>query len=504
MSHLLANVEPKVMWDHFYKLTQIPRPSKNEAAVCHYIVNLAKELGYDVRMDQAGGEDFGNIVVKVPPTPGHEDAPIVVIQSHVDIVALPETMRDQPLDLILDGTILRANGSTLGADNGIAVAMALTLMPENDIEHGPLELLFTIDEETGMTGAKNLAPDFLDGQFLINIDSEEDGTLTVGCAGGNRTRLHLAMVTENVPDNAACVRIEVSGLKGGHSGIEINSGRANAGRLLARLLFEETKRLDLHLSGIEWGSVDNAIPSEASAVVFVKMEQLADLKGRLQHWTDTYRQEFGRHDPNIAITLDETIDKPDFVYTKRTMSIALGLLLSLPHGVAKMSSDIDGLVETSANLAIVRSSREAIEISLSQRSSIGPSLDGIITQCEACASLAGATVEHGSRYYGWQPNMDSRLLQICKQVYEEMFDKSPNVVALHAGLECGLIGATYPNLDMISIGPTILDAHAPTKSDFQPGVDSNTRGERIDTAQMPHFWEFFKNTLKRLAQEKAA
>ncbi len=499
MTHLLADLEPQAVWEHFYKLTQIPRPSKNESKVCRYIMTLAKKLGLEATMDNAGGDDFGNIVVKVEASPGYENAPISIIQSHVDIVGLPADKKQQPLDLILDGTVLRAKGTTLGADNGIAVAMALTLMTDPTIIHGPLELLFTIDEETGMTGAHTLSDSVLKGKYLVNIDSEEEGTLTIGCAGGNRTLATLPLEWESVPENYRPVRLNIMGLQGGHSGMEINSGRANAGQLAMRFLFSELKNIDIRLVDIEWGSVDNAIPSEAHVTLVVKAEQLMNLKNAANNWEDIFRQEFGRVETNLRLTIDEGLSAVERVLSERSMLNAVRLLLCLPHGVHTMSVSIPGLVETSSNVAVVKTGKEELTVSISQRSSNAPALEAIIAKFEAGLSLGGASFEQGGCYPGWQPDLGSQLLRVCQDTYIDLFGSEANVVALHAGLECGLIGAKYPDLDMISIGPTIIDAHSPSKPDFQPGIDSDTKGERIDTAQMPQFWAYVMAILKNLA-----
>lgn len=501
MSHLLSNYEPKVLWDHFYALTQIPRASKNEKAVCEFILNLAEKEGLEASMDNASGQGFGNVIIKVPATPGYENAPTAILQSHVDLVGLPAERHDRPLELILDGDWLRAKGSTLGADNGIGAAIAMAAMTDRSIVHGPLELLFTIDEETGMTGALNLAEDVLQGTMLLNFDSEEEGVLCVGCAGGNRSRIHLPVMTEAVPDGYLAITLAVTGLKGGHSGMEIHKGRANAGKLVTRILYHESPNYDLKLAAINWGSVDNAIPSEAFTTVFIKPEDKSNFEKKVLDWEKIFQSEFTHKEPNLRVTLTETKEKSGFVYTHQSQTKIIQLILSLPHGVAMMSVDIPGLVETSANVAIVKSSPDELYISTSQRSSVAPALDAIIAQAEACAKLAGASIEQGGRYYGWQPNMDSTLLHICAEVYEELFGHKPQVEAIHAGLECGLIGMKYPKLDMISLGPTIRDAHVPTKPDFQPGVDSDTKGERVDVAGMPKFWKYTLAILKRIAAQ---
>jgi dipeptidase D len=499
VNHLLTDIEPAEIWDHFYKLSQIPRPSGGEREVCSYICDIAKRHGLEVIMDRSGGDDFGNIIVKCPGSRGYEKAPIVVFQSHVDIVSLPVERQDLPVDLILDGTWLRARGSTLGADNGIAVAMALSLITEVDIPHGPLELLFTIDEEAGMTGAITLSDTALQGRMLINIDSQQEGTLTVSSAGANLSLVRMPVEIEPAKNGFVSLRIRITGGRGGHSGLDIHLGRANAGILLARLLYEESKRVDLLLCDIGWGHVDNAIPSEAGAVVLVKPEDLGDLKDGVRNWEKVFMQEYGRKEGQLRVWLDEAIPAPDFVVAGLSAQRILSFLLALPHGVQKMSSDVEDLVETSANVAKVRTSRTELTVNVSQRSSVDSSLDAVIGRCQAVANLAGAELTNVGTNYGWKPDMNSRMLSICRRAYQQIFGDEPKVTGIHGMLECGLIKAKYPDMDVISLGPTIRDAHAPTKADFVPGADSDTTGERIDITRMPSFWEFVKAVLKETA-----
>lgn len=499
MNHMLSGIEPVEIWDHFYKLTQIPHPSGNEKAICKYIYRLAEDCGLEVTMDTAGGSDFGNVLVKCPPSPGCEKAPITIVQNHLDMVALPETNKDLPLELMLDGSILRARGNTLGADNGIAVAIALSLMTNADIVHGPLELLFTINEEAGMTGVRMLSDRILAGRFLINIDSQEEGLLTVASAGANRSIFRLPLEMEAKKADFVAIRVIVVGGKGGHSGLEINSGRANVGQLLIRILYEASKSIPLCLHEVNWGSVENAIPSEAYAVVLVRSENIYGLRDALQKWEKIFAAEFGKSDGPHRILLTEDIPQPESTMGSIMTKNIFSFLLALPHGVYTMSSKMEGLVETSANVAVVRTSPTELTVKVTQRSMSAPSLDAVITKCEAVANLVGAEVAHVGKTYGWEPNMASPLLKICGDAYQQIFGEKPRISGLHGMLECGLIKTKYPHIDMISFGPTILDAHAPTKSDFVPGVDSDSTGEHIDTARMPCFWEFVKTVLKKLA-----
>jgi len=500
MEHLLSNVEPAEIWEHFYQLAQIPHPSGGEQAICRHIYHLAENLGLEVTMDKAGGNDFGNVLVKCPPTPGCENSPVVIFQSHLDMVALPAENKDRPLDLILDGSMLRARGNTLGADNGIAVAMALSLMTNRKIAHGPLELLFTINEEAGMTGVIMLSDRILKGRFLINVDSQQEQILTVGCAGVNRSIFQLPVKMDPVIKGFASVRVSVVGGKGGHSGLEINSGRANAGQQLVRILYEESKTISLCLADVNWGNVENAIPSEANAVVLVRPENLSALKAALLRWGKTQQDEFGKVEDTMQIAPVEEVERPEFAMGTALTDKVLSFLLALPHGVYTMSNEVEGLVETSSNVAVVRTSRTELIVKVSQRSLSDSSLDAIVTKCEAVARLAGAQVTQIGKTYGWKPNLSSPLLNLCRDAYRQVFGEAPKVQGLHGMLECGLIKSKYPNIDMISFGPTILDAHAPTKPDFVFGLDSASTGERIDTARLPRFWKFVKTVLRKLTE----
>lgn len=503
MSHLLSKSEPVELWDFFYQLTRIPHASGNEQAICRYVFDYARQLGLDVVMDRAGGDDFGNILVKCPAVKGFEDAPVVIFQNHLDMVGLPAENRDRPLELLMDGTMLRARGNTLGADNGIGVAMALALMTHREIVHGPLELLFTINEEAGMSGVIALSDQLLQGRYLINADSQQEDILTIGCAGVNRSLFHLPLAMEAVDQcwKAYCLRI--SGGKGGHSGLEINSGRANAGQQLARLLYEESKTLQLYLADINWGIVDNAIPAEASAVVLLRPEEEERLLAALPRWRAILTEEFGRVESSLALDITEMTGCPSQAAGRAWSEKILAFLLALPHGVETMSMDVEGLVETSSTVAFVRTSPQDLTVRVSQRGLSDASLDAIITRCEATGCLAGARVTHVGKAYGWKPNQDSRLLALGLDAYRQVYQKEPKVQGLHGMLEVALIKAKYPHIDMLSLGPTILDAHAPTKPDYVCGKDAAAAGERIDTARLPRFWEFILCLLEKLAKTNA-
>lgn len=499
MKHPLSDLEPTEIWEHFYQLTQIPHPSGGEAAICKHVYRLAADLGLDVAMDRAGGDDCGNILVRLPPTPGCEKAPITVFQSHLDMVALPAENRERPLALIRDGSLLRARGSTLGADNGIAVAMALALMTRRDIVHGPMELLFTVNEEAGMTGVIALSDRWLKGSFLINADTLDEGILTVCCAGVNRSLFRLPFHREPVTKEWSALCVGVGGGKGGHSSL-MDRGRANAGQQLVRMLLAAAQAMPLRLHEIAWGSVDNAIPAEAHAVVLVRQDRQGDLKDALPAWDAVFKKEFGRHDgalrtlPAAPATLPESA--PGIAMTLTVLSF----LLALPHGVFTMSPDMEGLVDTSANLAVVQTSPTALTVRVSQRGMTDTSLDAVIARCEAVGHLAGADVTQVGKTYGWKPDLASPLLALCRDAYRQVFGGEPKVAGTHGMLECGLIKAKYPHIDMIALGTEIFDAHAPTKPDFVAGVDSDSTGERIDVTDMPRYWEFIKKVLGKLAE----
>lgn len=447
----------------FEEISKIPRCSKNEERMANWLMEWAKENNFEAKMDKVK-----SVVIKVPASPGFENSPIVVIQGHMDMVCekTPDSDHDftkDPIKLVYDGDWLTADKTTLGADNGIAIAIGMAMAVDKEVGHPPLELLFTVDEETGLTGANELEPGFIDGKILINIDSEDEGVFTVGCAGGINSYLSLPIELENIPSGYKQFKINAGGMKGGHSGIDIPLGKANAIKILARTLRQLIKEnIDVRIANIKGGSAHNAIPRDAWSMVFIPGKDVDKAKGIVSEYSGIFNTEFKKTDPDIVVTLDAS-DEGDFgkVITAAGTRQSVDFLRVIPHGVAAMSPDIDDLVETSNNLANVSIEDDAIKVLTSQRSSVVSRLQAHTDRIEAVARIAGGEASSGEGYPPWQPNMDSPLLDRSVKLYEKLFNKKPVVEVIHAGLECGIIGDKYPGMDMISIGPTLKYPHSP-------------------------------------------
>ncbi|RMG68571.1 MAG: aminoacyl-histidine dipeptidase [Calditrichaeota bacterium] len=486
MKEAIAGLEPALLWEHFYQLSQIPRCSKHEEKARAYVIEVAQRNNLEYRTDSAG-----NVVVKKPATPGMENRPTVVLQSHLDMVCEKnkDTEHDfsrDPIRLKREGDWLTAEGTTLGADNGIGVAAALAVLESTSLKHGPLECLFTIDEETGLTGATMLDPNLLEGRMLLNLDSEEDGAIYIGCAGGRDTELLLALDTETAPAGMKAVRIRVGGLQGGHSGLNIHEGRGNAIKLLARFLWKQAPQLNLRVASIDGGSKHNAIPRECDAVVYLPSDQMDKLKAAAEAYSRIFKNEYRLIDPGVFLEVAETgFEAPSDVLTPELQKRTVNLLFALPHGVIAMSHAVPGLVETSTNLAVVHTEGSAIRIVTSQRSSVQSELDEIVDQVCATGELAMAEIQQGNGYPAWQPNPDSPLLKRAEKVYQDLFGTAPEVKAIHAGLECGIIGDKFPGMDMISFGPTISGAHSPD--------------EKVQISTVEKFWKFLTTLLAEIA-----
>lgn len=487
MNEKIEGLEPKPLWEHFVAISRIPRCSRDEARVREYVLEAAARNECAYRTDGAG-----NIVVRKKAAAGMEARPVVVLQSHLDMVCEKnkDTAHDfssDPIRLKRDGDWVRAEGTTLGADNGIGVAAQLALIDDRKIAHGPLELLFTVDEETGLTGANGLAPDMLEGRILLNLDSEEEGTLYIGCAGGQDTDLSFPLHTEPVPGGWRAVSMRVGGLQGGHSGLEIDRGRGNAIQLLARLLAKKAPLLKARIAQIDGGSKRNAIPRECDALLCLPPDNLRSLKEAVQEFEQIARAEYRVRDPGVFVRVSEDgVEAPERVFRGDFQDRLLDLLLCLPHGVLRMSPDIPGLVQTSTNLAVIRVEGDRILISTNQRSSVATELAAASDAAAAAGRLAGAHILHGVGYPGWKPNPDSPVLGLAKAVYPSLFGREPKVTAIHAGLECGIIGDRFPGMDMISLGPTVLGAHSPEEGADIPSVE--------------RFWQFLVAILERVAQ----
>jgi dipeptidase D len=487
MPNAVAELSPTSLWSRFADLTTVPRPSKREEKVRAWVQAWAREHGFERREDPAG-----NIVVVVPAKPGREGAPVVVVQAHLDMVC--EKNRDVEHDFDNDPIVTRiedgwvvAVGTTLGADNGIGVAAAMAVATDPAVVHGPLELLFTVDEETGMTGAANLDPSIVHGRILLNLDTEEDGELCVGCAGGADSRLRLPLARTGVPAAAPVRSLTLRGLRGGHSGMNIHENRGNAIRLLARILDEAGSRgLPHALIELDGGDKSNAIPREAEALLAIAEGAMPSWGEFLDERRRSLAAELSGIEPNheLALATGTSTRAP---LTDASATRLLGLVLALPHGVLGMSPAIPGLVESSSNLAAVHSGDDAAELVASSRSSLAPALESIRASIRAAASLAGASCEVHDAYPGWQPNPSSAVTELLRDVYREVWGHDPEVLAVHAGLECGLLGERIPGLDMISFGPTIVGAHSPD--------------ERVEISAVGRFWSALKLALERLSRD---
>ena len=483
MSKEILNLEPKAVWKHFYALTQIPRPSKHENAVVDYIVKFGKKLGLETVVD-----DVQNVVIRKPASPGMEKRKGVILQGHLDMV--PQKNSDKkhnfekdPIEAYVDGEWVTANGTTLGADNGIGVAAAMAVLEDKSLVHGPIEALFTIDEETGMTGAFGLKPKFLKGDILMNLDSEDEGELYVGCAGGLDANISFSYKTEPVPQAFSFAKISLTGLKGGHSGLDINTGRANSIKLLFRFLHHIEKQLGARIASIDGGSLRNAIPREAFAVIGVPTSNFSKLEKEAKLYLNIYRNELSAVEPSLSLKIEKA-PKPKSVINARAQFKIIRAILSCPNGTIRMSDSMPGLVETSTNLARVFTDGKKFVAQCLLRSSVDSAKEDLAQNVVSVFELAGAKVSLSGAYPGWKPNMQSPILKTMSEVYSSKFGKVPDIKAIHAGLECGLIGGVFPSLDMISFGPTIRNPHSPDEK------------VKIDTVGM--FWKFLVEVLKKV------
>jgi dipeptidase D len=461
------NLAPEALWKHFAAVCKTPHCSGDEKALGDYATAFARENGCRARRDTVG-----NVMVEVPASPGRENAPIVVLQGHLDMVCeknsdTPHDFVKDPIDAYVDGDWMKARGTTLGADNGMGVAAALALIEDRNCIHGPLELLFTVDEETGLNGAGGLAPGSLKGRILLNLDSEEEGVFFIGCAGGADSEIVLPIGRKSSAKGEA-LKITLSGLRGGHSGLDIDTGRGNALQLLARMLFNSKIPFDLvHLEG---GNKHNAIPREAFAHVLVAKARVDGFKQAVQKRFGEIQHEYKTVEKEAALKFEAAAGRRKMPMDEASRSTFLSLLLGLPHGVMAMSQEIHGLVETSNNVAIVRCLDKKVKIHTSSRSSIASALEATRSKIEAVAKLSGAKIKHLKGYPGWNPDLSSPLLKTMKQVYQTLTGKEPEVKAVHAGLECGIIGEKFPGMDMISFGPDLSNPHSPDEKVRIPSV----------------------------------
>lgn len=483
----IKDLKPELVWGYFYELTQIPRPSKKEEKVVAYLMDFAKKHNLEAKKD-----DVGNVVIIKPATSGMEDRPTVILQGHVDMVCEKNAGTEHdfdkdPIETYVDGDWLKAKGTTLGADNGMGVAAALAVLASDNIVHPKLECLFTVDEETGLTGAFALGKDFLSGDILINLDTEEEGEIYIGCAGGKTSTAKFTYTPTEVPNGYFWFKVEVNGLNGGHSGSDIDKGLGNANKILNRFLWDLNKNGELALAEFNGGNLHNAIAREAWAIAGVPVAEKESIAVKLNILAADVESELKRVDAGVKLKV-QSFDTPKVIVDKNTTFKLLNALYACPHGVLGMSHEIEGLVETSMNLASVKMKEEnTILITISTRSSTESLKNDAASMFKAVFDLAGAEVKFADGYPGWTPNQDSKILKVARDSYMRLFGKDPEVKAIHAGLECGLFLEKYPHLDMISCGPTIREAHSPA--------------EKMEIPSVAKWWDYLLDILKSIPKK---
>ncbi len=476
----LTNLEPEELWKHFDRLAAIPRASTKEAAARDYARSVAKGAGLESMQDSAG-----NLIVRKPARPGRDHAPIILLQGHLDMVcekneSTVHNFDKDPIKVVRDGDWLKAAGTTLGADNGVGVAAALAVMESHNIPHGPLEFAFTIDEETGLTGASQFQPGLLKAKYFLNLDTEEEGDLCIGCAGGVNTTVRRKVKLVPAGPGSAW-RIKVTGLHGGHSGVDIHQGRGNALRVMGGVLQELLTQLPLQLAQVNGGSAHNAIPREAVAVMVGDAARENEMKSLVSAVENSHKTELGGFDPGLQILVEKT-ERPAMVMDGADAKRIAALLVSLPHGILAMSPDVPGLVQTSTNLATIKTTGDLVEVVTSQRSAITTSKDAAARTVATVARLAGFEPEHAGSYPGWKPEPNNDLVHKLQDVHQKLFGNPAKLIAMHAGLECGVIGEKYPAMQLISFGPTILNPHSPN--------------ERVKISSVQNFWKYLKLILE--------
>jgi dipeptidase D len=481
MDKNIFNLTPTEVWKNFYSLTQIPRPSHFEEAIQQFMLDFGNKCGLETFRDKVG-----NIIIRKPATPGMEDRKGIVLQTHLDMV--PQKNSDKqhdfekdPIEAYIDGEWVTANGTTLGADNGMGVAATMAVLESKTIKHGPIEALFTCDEETGMTGAFGLESGLLKGDILLNLDSEDEGELYVGCAGGTNANVSFDFKKAAVPAGSKAFKLSLTGLKGGHSGLEIILQRGNSNKLMNRYMMHAAEKHQLKLAWIDGGSLRNAIPRESFAIITIPADKEAKFLECQAEYASIYKSEYASVEPDIKFTV-EPAALPEFIIDADTQNRLFLSIQACPNGVIRMSDDMKGLVETSTNLASVKMIDDQIRIQCLLRSSVDSAQEDLGIMIESVFLLAGANVTLDGRYPGWKPNMNSPILKTMQTVYNNLYGKIPEIKAIHAGLECGLLGGVYPNWDMISFGPTIRYPHSPD--------------EKVNIESVGKFWAYLVSTLE--------
>lgn len=488
MSLKISELEPKEVWKYFLEITKIPRPSKSEEKIAKYLVEFANKLKLQVERDE-----IGNVLIRKPAVKGFENRKVVCLQSHMDMVC--EKNKDKDFDFskdaiqtYVDGEWLTADGTTLGADDGIGVATSMAILASSKLKHGPIECLFTVDEETGLTGAFGLKPGFLKADILLNLDSEDDGQIFIGCAGGRDSTGKLFFTKELVPDYTVPFKVVVKGLKGGHSGDDINKGLGNANKILNRLLFLVSNTYNARLNSINGGNLRNAIAREAEAILLINHAIKDKFIRTVEKFCKTIKSELQTTEPDIQVKAFQ-VEQPYFVIDEASQRKLINLLYALPHGVIEMSRDISNFVETSTNLAAIKTEDDYFLFTTSQRSSVQSALDDVVNMVGSCFKLADAEVEHTDGYPGWNPNPKSEILDVAAKSYKMLYSEEPKVLAVHAGLECGLIGEKYPKMDMISYGPELKGVHSPD--------------EKIHIKSVDKFWKWTIDILENIPAKTA-
>lgn len=480
MNTAIRQLEPQIVWNHFADLNAVPRASKKEERVIAFMKAFGENLGLETLVDHVG-----NVIIRKPATNGYENLKTVTLQSHIDMVHQKNNDTDfdfdtQGIEMYIDGDWVKAKGTTLGADNGMGVAAMMAVLSSSDLNHGPIEALFTIDEETGMTGAKGLQPNVLTGDYLLNLDSEEEGEIYIGCAGGIDTSVEYAYSIEECSNEYSTLQLTVKGLKGGHSGGDIHLQLGNANIILTRLLWEAERKAGLRLVGFDGGGLRNAIPREANAVVNIPNDKMDTFKALLEKFSKKLKAEYQHSDSGLTFEMN-VLDFNGTVLAEADQKKIIASIIACPNGVHKMSESVEGLVETSNNLARVLIKDGTFTLYALQRSSIESLKWDIAWKVAACFELIGAKVEHSGDYPGWEPLMNSEIKTLMERKHVDIFGYEAKIMAIHAGLECGLLGQHYPEMEMISVGPTIRGAHSPD--------------ERCEISTVVNFWKFLTAAL---------
>ena len=486
MSNEIRNLEPKIIWNHFADLNAITRPSKKEEQVIEFMMNFGKNLHLETFTDS-----MGNVIIKKPATKNFEDRKTIVLQSHLDMVHQKNSstifdFENEGINMFIEEDWVTADGTTLGADNGMGVAAIMAVLSSKEIQHPTIEALFTIDEETGMTGAMGLKPGLLEGEILLNLDTEEDDEIGMGCAGGVDITATRKYSEELTPDNTKGFSITVKGLNGGHSGMDIHKGLGNANKIMNRLLFEGFTKFGLRISEINGGSLRNAIPRESKAIVSIDAVSMEIFLKEIQQLITRIKNEFLTVEPNLIIEIQK-VTTPEKVMEVGVQENFIKAIYTSLNGVYRMSPTISGLVETSNNIARVIAKEGLIKINCLTRSSSDSSKQDLTNSLKSAFELAGFDIEVSGEYPGWQPNIHSKILEVVSNIYEELHGKKARVAACHAGLECGILGQNYPTMDMVSFGPTILGAHSPD--------------EKVSISSTQKFWNFLQEILKNIPKK---